>query len=699
MWLSILLPEELILPRLPYIIFCITFIALFIHPMTAKCVFLSMFLLLIIHGAWADTQADSLQKKLDAVPEKDKIEILQKLAAIYTKDSAALGLSYARRALALARKYQNQEQEAEALSRIAKVCYFKGDYPQALEYYNLSLTLSQKIKNYRLSKNNLYNIGYTYLMTGNPTKALEYFTMTNELIKKSHEPPDGNVLFEIARLQKKKGDRKKAMEGFQKALAIFNKNNDENSQSGVYNELGIMYGDWGWMEKSLLNYLKALNIQERLNDSTAMAYTFTNMAGIYFNWFNREKAFEYQQKALDIFKRLNNKWGIAYVLNSIGLNYLNMRKYGQALNYFRQALAYKKIIGDKQGEAFVLGNIGEIYSRQGNTEDAVLFLDQSLALSEQVSDNYGICTTLNSKAKLLFKQGLYKQALTALKKSLTLSQKIDLKENTMSCYHLLSGIYEKTGNSGGALKYYKLYSSIYDSVFAVKNQEAMAEMQIKYETTKKENQISLLNSENRLKSLRLKENRMLTTGFATGLLVVVVLMGAILYFYFQRTKAYKHLVIKNRELMMAEKQLRKDNELIHYHANPLPGKEETHNLFSDELRQNILQQLRQMMQTDKIYLKPDLNLNDVAKQLNTNTAYLSRIINDNFGCNFNHFINEQRISEARIMLADETFNKMSIEGIAQTVGFKSKSAFNIAFKKFTGVTPSYFQKSIRHLDA
>ena len=59
------------------------------------------------------------------------------------------------------------------------------------------------------------------------------------------------------------------------------------------------------------------------------------------------------------------------------------------------------------------------------------------------------------------------------------------------------------------------------------------------------------------------------------------------------------------------------------------------------------------------------------------------------------YINGYRVKEAKHLLKLKTYNKYSIEGIARNVGFNSKSSFNNAFKRFTGLTPSQYKKSFR----
>lgn len=87
-----------------------------------------------------------------------------------------------------------------------------------------------------------------------------------------------------------------------------------------------------------------------------------------------------------------------------------------------------------------------------------------------------------------------------------------------------------------------------------------------------------------------------------------------------------------------------------------------------------------------------LTLIDLASEININKNYVSSIINEKVQKNFFQFVNEYRINEAKTLLSNKAYDNHSIEGIALTVGFKSKSAFNPAFKNQTGLTPSEFRK-------
>ena len=112
------------------------------------------------------------------------------------------------------------------------------------------------------------------------------------------------------------------------------------------------------------------------------------------------------------------------------------------------------------------------------------------------------------------------------------------------------------------------------------------------------------------------------------------------------------------------------------------------NDFFSKLKDELLA----VMENQKMYLDESLTIHSLATELNTNSKYLSQLINMEFEKSFVVFVNEYRINEAKVLLKDEKNKNLTIEGVGYEAGFKSKSAFNAAFKKFTGDTPSSFLK-------
>lgn len=119
-----------------------------------------------------------------------------------------------------------------------------------------------------------------------------------------------------------------------------------------------------------------------------------------------------------------------------------------------------------------------------------------------------------------------------------------------------------------------------------------------------------------------------------------------------------------------------------YRTSSLKGVEEV----------KLYHQLKLLMETEKPYLNPDLTLKAVATQLSSNTKYLSQVVNNQFGTNFQNLLNTYRVEEAKRKITSETLQNLTLFGIALQCGFKNKSTFYKAFKEITGITPREYIK-------
>lgn len=120
-----------------------------------------------------------------------------------------------------------------------------------------------------------------------------------------------------------------------------------------------------------------------------------------------------------------------------------------------------------------------------------------------------------------------------------------------------------------------------------------------------------------------------------------------------------------------------------YANSPLP----------DNIIKKYANDLSDYMKNHKPYLISSLTLNDLSENLSIPSWQLSQIINEHFQQNFFNYINSHRIEEAKRLLSDSNNGHRTVLEILYEVGFNSKSAFNIAFKKHTGITPSQFKNS------
>ena len=102
--------------------------------------------------------------------------------------------------------------------------------------------------------------------------------------------------------------------------------------------------------------------------------------------------------------------------------------------------------------------------------------------------------------------------------------------------------------------------------------------------------------------------------------------------------------------------------------------------------------IQRLMEEEKAYLEPQLSLKKMAQKLRTNPGILSAAINQNFGKNFNDFVNEFRVNEFLEKSKQTEFKHYTLLALALDSGFNSKSTFNRSFKKITGRAPTEIEK-------
>lgn len=115
--------------------------------------------------------------------------------------------------------------------------------------------------------------------------------------------------------------------------------------------------------------------------------------------------------------------------------------------------------------------------------------------------------------------------------------------------------------------------------------------------------------------------------------------------------------------------------------------------LTEQKAQEALLRLQGLMLTEKPFLQPDLNLKQLAEMLGLSAHQLSQLLNQYKQQTFFDFINHHRIEHFKLLLKDPSVQHLSLLGLALESGFNSKAAFNTAFKKFTGLTPSEYKKA------
>ena len=165
---------------------------------------------------------------------------------------------------------------------------------------------------------------------------------------------------------------------------------------------------------------------------------------------------------------------------------------------------------------------------------------------------------------------------------------------------------------------------------------------------------------------------------------------------------------KRHNLFLTEKALKETERKIQL-IQPIEIKEQKEEVITEktEARQSLddaiyldLQQKLLDFIEAKGFLDPDCSLSSLAKEFNTNTAYLSKYINEILNTSFNQLINEYRILDfiERVKTDKEGRKTFTLDHLASLSGFSSKSTFIRAFKKQIGLAPSVFLKNLEELN-
>lgn len=501
-----------------------------------------------------------------------------------------------------------------------------------------------------------------------------------------------------------------------------NINNEEKIALILYHK-GYLYRMLGIYNFAIKSYVAALNYFQKVNDKDMVAWIYLDIGNLYFIQKDKSNiAIEHYEKAIALFTELGEVQGVVVANNNIGLIYKDRKEYDKALNCFYKDVSLCNQINDTEDQVLALSYIGQVYVTENKIDSARKYFDKSfqlsdskklkewiaysydnyaslenarkrkaeaiknyeeaLALYKEIDDKLNIATILQKMSGVYAEDRDYKKAIEFSLQALEVAEQNKLISSSFEILPVLADYYDAIQDHQSAFSYLNRYQQLKESDI-IRNQQQIQE---EYEKDIRDKEKELFDKEQALKDSEIRQQRFLIYFSLFGFLVFICLFAVILMRNRQLKESYQHLFDNSVELMRKDKELQEIKKKEKYATS----------LLSDEANNTLYNSLLKLVEEDKIYLNNKLTIEDVAKKLNTNRTYLSQIINEKTDTNFNNFINKYRIQEAQVCLLNDEIKSYNIEGIAQTVGFSSKSTFNGAFKKFTGLTPSEFMQMKRN---
>jgi signal transduction histidine kinase/DNA-binding response OmpR family regulator len=352
----------------------------------------------------------------------------------------------------------------------------------------------------------------------------------------------------LARLYVEKGDYVIATQFALASLKIYQGLNQPKDLCTAYLVLGVIYRYQLDYQKSLAYYAQSEAIAVKHKIENLQAAVWGNMGNVYYDMKNYPKAIEYHTKSLEIDKKNNNQQGIGNSLHNIGMVYRSQGNFSRAIDYYKQSL--------------------QIDLKEGNQRNiGISYLDFT-ELYLEIKD--------------------YKQALESANKALTIAEETKSKRLESQVLAFLPLIHEHLGNSEVALKYFKKYRQLSDSLQTETISKQIAEMQTRYETEQKEKELSLKNLRIKNQQTSLNQQRILIGGLVTAFLLAV-LVAYLLFNRYKLTHKNRQLQLENEQFKLARNlEVREEiDDTINYFATSLYGKNTVEEILWDIVKNCI----------------------------------------------------------------------------------------------------------------
>ena len=318
---------------------------------------------------------------------------------------------------------------------------------------------------------------------------------------------------------------KKANNLKQVALSIMNKGN-----------LSLWQSD---NKKALLNYFEALKITEKNKFHYQSGLLYKNIGVVFSNQNKQKEALEYANKALAVFLNLKDDQQIAGAYINVGNCYYNQYDANNALENYKKAEKLSVKMNNLENLSLVYNNIGSVYVEdKGDTIQGVNYLKKSIEMRTQLKDLNGLIFSYNNIANIYIGLKKFDLAEENMVKAKQYAIEANNDRELTESFRLFSYLNEAKKDYKQALHFHKLYLKQKDSLINVQNNKDVKELDVKYQTKKKEKQILQQQAEVKQKNIWLL------------LVSSVALLGIILFRNFRvKSKLQKEQLILENKLL------------------------------------------------------------------------------------------------------------------------------------------------------
>ncbi len=342
------------------------------------------------------------------------------------------------------------------------------------------------------------------------------------------------------------------------------------------------------------------------------------------------------------------------------------------LFYYNKALKFPETPKNNRFLTRIYDNLSKIQLAKGNVSSAENYANKALRINRKINNSFGIAVSLLNLSNVSFYKNEYLKAIEYSKKSNYFigNKSISIRRDNLED---IAENYEKLGNYKLAHQYSKETNILSKKISKAISNKKINSIEAKYRLVK-EKQLTLQEKNRRLQIQLLLNS-------AIFLIIIILALGL---FYYTRNKNYK----KRFEELINSQQ--KSFTVEQVETNPKKATK-----IPPKIVKNILDNL-DLFEENKAFLTKNITMREVAKTFNTNSSYLSKVVNSYKNKNFTTYLNELRIQYAiEELKQNPELCLYTIEAIAETMGYNNGESFSLAFRKITGLYPSYFIKQLQ----
>lgn len=406
--------------------------------------------------------------------------------------------------------------------------------------------------------------------------------------------------------ERNKANYSKALEFHLKALNLLPESTYLRDKSIILNNIGVVYRRLDDLTHATEYHLSALKIAEQINDVQTICVSLNSLGNIFVVQRKYADAKRYFEMALEKETASHNMLGIAINNENLGGVYKELNQYAKATEYYKKSLEVNQSIGSKKGIAICYSDLGSIAIQDRDFLTAMDYFSKSLEINKTIGDSRYIVDSYINLGDVYAKKGDFNKAIDNYKKSIEIGLRIGSKQLVEKAYEGMSESYEKMGKYAPALEFYKKASALNDSIRSETIAKYVNQMQIIYESGKKDQEIKLLNYQQTVKD---KKQKAVVGLLIAGCIFLLILASLIYFNYRLKQRANRVLVQYNKDMEEKNFQLTNQKEEIMAQRDELEQKRKQINDAYELIKiknDNITDNIRYAVQIQNVML-PELS--------------------------------------------------------------------------------------------